>query len=72
VDWVKARGNGCICLRCGETHTFVLPMPVDDFVKATRGFIACHSFCVDRPSPAAAVVPGLMVSALSERKELED
>jgi hypothetical protein len=39
VDWVKARGNGCICLRCGETHTFVLPMPVDDFVKATRGFI---------------------------------
>ena len=52
VDWVKIQGQGCICLRCGGTHTFVLPMSVDNFAKVIKAFVALHSYCVEQLSPA--------------------
>ena len=47
VNWVELRSGSCVCLRCGETHVFRLPMPVDDFVAAGRAFIRLHAFCRD-------------------------
>ena len=56
IDWVKMRADECVCLRCGETHKIVLPMEISIFVKTTRAFVTCHSYCVDRPSANTAVV----------------
>ncbi len=45
VSWTRLSHGRYICLRCTDTHTLTLPMPIDEFAKETKAFNYLHRNC---------------------------